>query len=334
MNDKEKKMRRHLEYISILSFGLLMAVVPARAEDDVYVDLSVLNGLQQSASPAMSAPQPLFPVVHKKAPAVKTKPASRPRTVKDEVKKEQPEAALKTPEKTVVKTDAVKSPAPAAESKTVSPVEKTAEDTAEVYVPQADQKPETSPAPAAKQPAVASEILPQPAASQPLKPEAQVKASAQQTDEVETGLGLKSELITPAKNQVYAPEVPSSSDAAAPENAVSSADNQPAPAETSPAVSASVHFDGEESELTDADKKQIDAVIAGFQNPHDNKIAVTAYNVDGGANAFRRKRTSLNRAVNVRTYLLNQGYKNYSIKIVNVPENDERADTVEIKELF
>lgn len=321
-------MRRHLEYISILSFGLLMAVVPARAEDDVYVDLSVLNGLQQSASPAMSAPQPLFPVVHKKAPAVKTKPASRPRTVKDEVKKEQPEAALKTPEKTVVKvvkTDAVKSPAPAAESKTVSPVEKKAENTAEVYVPQADQKPETSPAPATEQPA----------ASQPLKPEAPVKASAQQTDEVETGLGLKSELITPAKNQVYAPEVPSSSDVAAmPENAVSSADNQPAPAETSPAVSASVHFDGDESELTDADKKQIDAVIAGFQNPHDNKIAVTAYNVDGGANAFRRKRTSLNRAVNVRTYLLNQGYKNYSIKIVNVPENDERADTVEIKELF
>ena len=331
-------MRRHLEYISILSFGLLMAVVPARAEDDVYVDLSVLNGLQQSASPAMSAPQPLFPVVHKKAPAVKAKPASRPRTVKDEVKKEQPEAALKTPEKTVVKvvkTDAVKSPASAAESKTVSPVEKKAENTAEVYVPQAAQKPETSPAPATEQPAVASEILPQPAASQPLKPEAQVKASVQQTDEVETGLGLKSELITPAKNQVYAPEIPSSSDVAAmPENAVSSADNQPAPAETSPAVSASVHFDGDESELTDADKKQIDAVIAGFQNPHDNKIAVTAYNVDGGANAFRRKRTSLNRAVNVRTYLLNQGYKNYSIKIVNVPENDERADTVEIKELF
>lgn len=330
-------MRRHLEYISILSFGLLMAVVPARAEDDVYVDLSVLNGLQQSASPAMSAPQPLFPVVHKKAPAVKAKPASRPRTVKDEVKKEQPEAALKTPEKTVVKvvkTDAVKSPASAAESKTVSPVEKKAENTAKVYVPQAAQKPETSPAPATERPAVASEILPQPAASQPLKPEAPVKASAQQTDEVETGLGLKSELITPAKNQVYAPEVPPSSDAAAPENAVSSADNQPAPAETSPAVSASVHFDGDESELTDADKKQIDAVIAGFQNPHDNKIAVTAYNVDGGANAFRRKRTSLNRAVNVRTYLLNQGYKNYSIKIVNVPENDERADTVEIKELF
>lgn len=331
-------MRRHLEYISILSFGLLMAVVPARAEDDVYVDLSVLNGLQQSAPPVMSAPQPLFPVVHKKAPEIKVKPASRPRTVKDEVKKEQPEAALKTPEKTVVKvvkTDAVKSPAPAAESKTVSPVEKKAENTAEVYVPQAAQKPETSPALATEQPAVASEILPQPAASQPLKPEAQVKASAQQTDEVETGLGLKSELITPAKNQVYAPEVPSSSDVAAiPENAVSSADNQPAPAETSPAVSASVHFDGDESELTDADKKQIDAVIAGFQNPHDNKIAVTAYNVDGGANAFRRKRTSLNRAVNVRTYLLNQGYKNYSIKIVNVPENDERADTVEIKELF
>ena len=213
-------MRRHLEYISILSFGLLMAVVPARAEDDVYVDLSVLNGLQQSASPAMSAPQPLFPVVHKKAPAVKTKPASRPRTVKDEVKKEQPEAALKTPEKTVVKvvkTDAVKSPAPAAESKTVSPVEKKTENTEEVYVPQADQKPETSPAPATEQPAVASEILPQPAASQPLKPEAQVKASVQQTDEVETGLGLKSELITPAKNQVYAPEVPPSSDAAAPD---------------------------------------------------------------------------------------------------------------------
>ena len=328
-------MRRHLKYVSILSFGLLMAVVPARAEDDVFIDLSVLNGLQQSASPAVTAPQPLFPVVHKKAPV---KPASRPRAAQKEIKKEQSDVTLKTSKKTVAKTDTVKSPAPAVENKTAAPVEKKSENTAEVYVPQVDQKPETLPAPTPDQPAVASEVLPQTAVVQPLTPEAPVKASAQQTDEVETGLGLKSELITPAKNRVYAPEVPSSDAADKPEASSSSSDNQSVPAaasvETASAVSASVRFAGDESELTDADKKQIDAIMTGFQNPHDNKIAVTAYNVDGGANAFRRKRTSLNRAVNIRSYLLNQGYKNYSIKIVNVSENDERADTVEIKELL
>ena len=48
---------------------------------------------------------------------------------------------------------------------------------------------------------------------------------------------------------------------------------------------------------------------------------------------FRKKRMSLNRAVEIRSYLLGKGYKNFSIKVINVNEADKNnlVTVVELK---
>ena len=85
--------------------------------------------------------------------------------------------------------------------------------------------------------------------------------------------------------------------------------------------------------LTEEHKAQIDAIIASFENALVNKIAIYSYNLDDGVDVFKKKRLSLNRAVEVRSYLLPKGYKNFSIKVVNVDSVSGKANTVEIEEL-
>lgn len=57
------------------------------------------------------------------------------------------------------------------------------------------------------------------------------------------------------------------------------------------------------SELDDLSKEKIDAIIASFDNAGANKIAIMAYNYDNGQDVFRKKRQSLNRAIEIRSYL-------------------------------
>lgn len=92
-------------------------------------------------------------------------------------------------------------------------------------------------------------------------------------------------------------------------------------------------FADDVDELTDEQRGQIDAVVASFADAVNNKIAIYAYNQDDGEDAFRKKRLSLNRAVAVRSYLLPKGYKNFSIKVVNVDAASGKANTVELEEL-
>ncbi len=92
-------------------------------------------------------------------------------------------------------------------------------------------------------------------------------------------------------------------------------------------------FAADVDELSDEQRSQIDAIISSFADAANNKIAIYAYNLDNGEDTFRRKRLSLNRAVAVRSYLLPKGYKNFSIKVVNVDAASGRADTVELEEL-
>ena len=85
--------------------------------------------------------------------------------------------------------------------------------------------------------------------------------------------------------------------------------------------------------MTDEDKARLDAIVASFENPAVNKIAIYAYNVDDGKDVFRKKRLSLNRAVEVRSYLLGKGYKNFSIKVVNISEPEDKENKVVVEEL-
>ena len=99
------------------------------------------------------------------------------------------------------------------------------------------------------------------------------------------------------------------------------------------AVNNKLTFAEEVDELNDEQKSQIDGIIASFKDAKNNKIAIYAYNLEDGADAFKKKRLSLNRAVEVRSYLLPKGYKNFSIKVINVDAASGKGNTVEIEEL-
>ena len=86
-------------------------------------------------------------------------------------------------------------------------------------------------------------------------------------------------------------------------------------------------------ELDDVAKEKIDAIIASFDDAKANKIAIMAYNYDNGEDVFRKKRQSLNRAIEIRSYLLNKGHKNFSIKVINITDDAAQGNVVEIDEL-
>ena len=86
-------------------------------------------------------------------------------------------------------------------------------------------------------------------------------------------------------------------------------------------------------ELDELSKEKIDAIIASFENAKTNKIAIMAYNYDNGQDVFRKKRQSLNRAIEIRSYLLGKGYKNFSIKVINITDDAARGNVVEIDEI-
>ena len=64
-----------------------------------------------------------------------------------------------------------------------------------------------------------------------------------------------------------------------------------------------------------------------------NKIMILSYKYEDGKDSFKKKRISLNRAIEVRSYLLGKGYKNFSIKVINISGDAEKRNLVEIEEL-
>ncbi len=107
-------------------------------------------------------------------------------------------------------------------------------------------------------------------------------------------------------------------------------ENKVAPTKT---TSTLLIFSPDVDQLTPEQQNQIDLAIANFENPIQNKIAIYAYNLDDGIDTFKKKRISLNRAVAVRSYLLPKGYKNFSIKVINIDETINKANMVELEEL-
>ena len=76
---------------------------------------------------------------------------------------------------------------------------------------------------------------------------------------------------------------------------------------------------------------EVQAIADGFKRPGESKILIYAYNFNDGGNDFKNKRLSLNRAVEIRSYLMTRGYKNFGIKIVNT-DNRGKQNTVEVFE--
>ena len=278
-------------------------------EESVMVDLSVLEGLSSaSAAYASAATEPLFPIV-KKSP--KAKKISKP-----VAKKSKPVVKVEVKEtKTAVAKE--ETPEAKAEEKTVKhqqiPFVESTEpvvvvDVEPVSEPREAATPEQQPAVAQTLPAApaVAENAPAPAETAPTTEENSIQTEAKV--EVAPAEAKAPALLvedTPASVQLPSPQ----------------------------AVNNKLTFAADADELNDEQKKQIDGIIASFKDAKNNKIAIYAYNQEEGDDAFRRKRLSLNRAVEVRSYLLPKGYKNFSIKVINVDAASGKADTVEIEEL-
>lgn len=109
--------------------------------------------------------------------------------------------------------------------------------------------------------------------------------------------------------------------------------SEKAPVMLSTEILGEVFFAEGSSELTDDNKQQLDNLLASFEDAHNNKIAIYAFNIDNGKDVFSKKRLSLNRAIEIRSYFLSKGYKNFSIKVVNTNEDNAKENRVVVEEL-
>lgn len=313
----------------------------AQAADDVYVDLSVLNNLQPGDSLFVET-QPLFPVV-KKAPVKKT------------VRKR------KTPKKTVApaKPVAEKTPAPKKEEKAIAILPQAPE----IPQPLAEAKPE--PVKPANPITVADDREPvretvadvdvvRPAETDNGKALSEPKS--EETSKPAAALIEPVAKVEPAKTEVSVPAAEETAKAPEKAAAVQEAENVPA-AETAPTaepeekkeikpllpvgdktpavaeVGRQIFFADDSFEISPENADKIISLIETFEDPRKHKIAIYAYNYDNGENTFKKKKLSLDRATEIRSQLLNKGYKNFSIKVINITDNPEKRNLVEIEEI-
>lgn len=307
----------------------------AQAADDVYVDLSVLNNLQPGDSLFVET-QPLFPVV-KKAPVKKT------------VRKR------KTPKKTVApaKPVAEKTPAPKQEEKAIAILPQAPE----IPQPLAEAKPE--PVKPANPITVADDREPvretvadvdvvRPAETDNGKALSEPKS--EETSKPAAALIEPAAKVEPAKTEVSVPAAEETAKAPEKAAAVQEAENVPA-AETeekkeikpllpvgdkTPAAAETgrqIFFADDSFEISPENADKIISLIETFEDPRKHKIAIYAYNYDNGENTFKKKKLSLDRATEIRSLLLNKGYKNFSIKVINITDNPEKRNLVEIEEI-
>ena len=307
----------------------------AQAADDVYVDLSVLNNLQPGDSLFVET-QPLFPVV-KKAPVKKT------------VRKQ------KTPKKTVApaKPVAEKTPAPKKEEKAIAILPQAPE----IPQPLAEAKPEpvkpANPITVADDREPVRETVADVDVVRPAETDNGKALSEPKSEEVSKPAAALIEpaaKVEPAKTEVSVPAAEETAKAPEKAAAVQEAENVPA-AETeekkeikpllpvgdkTPAaaeVGRQIFFADDSFEISPENADKIISLIETFEDPRKHKIAIYAYNYDNGENTFKKKKLSLDRATEIRSLLLNKGYKNFSIKVINITDNPEKRNLVEIEEI-
>lgn len=322
-------MRNKVIILSLVGVFCL-SLAPQVSAQDVYVDMSVLDSL--SGDDVVVYSQPMFPVVagkpKKTTPKAKIMPKAKP-APKTKVAKVVAAPKVEKAKKTVaLPADSIFKAAPAEVKDTVSaaPVAKVASEV-EMNNPQAaplvdlsEKKVESYDSSSDWVEVVDVEPVSVPVAETPAMPAAPVVLAAPVIPaEVVSGNIATSTPITSEPVVVQAP--------AAPTLLVE-------PAVVAPTLTSSqITYVESISELNPEQQAQIDKIIAGFENAHVNKIAIFSFNLDDGKDVFKKKRLSLNRAVEVRSYLLQKGYKNFSIKVINVDESSDKINKVEIQEL-
>lgn len=335
--------------------------VAAAEDSSVVVDLSVLDRLSP-APQTVSAPQPLFPVVKKSAAkkavrkktvkkAAPKKPAQVKVTVKETVAEklvipaqspqdipaaENPQAApardqvapglpAAQPLATVVNMDKI--PAQADTNDLAKPT---------TDVPVQDSGISETAAPAATQTqASAPQSLPVVIEEEKVEVVEVEPVSAPQQMTPESGESLFENADESLTNS---PAAPLAQQEAAPVQSTSADTGLLIDEEVSPSVPAAkashrLLFEPDVSELSPAQQQQVDEIIASFKDASKNKIAIIAYNQDNGVDSFRKKRLCLDRVVKIRSYLLQKGYKDFAVKVINVDSSSDRANVVEIEEM-
>jgi len=300
----------------------------AVAEDGVMVDLSVLNSL---GNDYYEEPEPLFPVLPKRN-------YSKPKTTKAK-------AIVKSPTKNK-KSESVAGAA--------KPVEKKTEPIAENVVKPLDEKVIVVDVEPASAPVVPVDVEPlsEPVAA-PMVDNSLIQNNATEKNTAMQNLKVANEnditnTTIGQDNTNKAEEAAATITVDAPSEKIEplidtlATENKPngevapMPVSTAAEMAAnanSVKFGEDIDELNAEMEQRIDEIVKDFSNDRNAKIAIYAYNLDDGVDSFRKKRISLNRAIEVRSYLLRKGFKNFSIKVVNISGNSAKLDTVELEEI-
>lgn len=326
--------------------------VSAAAADDsnVIVDLSVLDRLSPAPQTVSAAPKPLFPVVKKNAVNKKAVRKKAPKKISKKTVAQKPaEVKVTVKEESIAKIE-IPAQAPSANLESSSRQEN-------VVSPQANS--------------AQDQVAPEMPAAQPLAPvigverapaqnaASSVSSAPRATPQVDSAPALTDVVPAEKRNPDSLPVVieeekvevvdvePVSPKTTVLPQETAAASARPASAEAgllidqaaspaTPAAEAPAHrllFEPEVSELSAEQQRQVDAIIASFKDPANNKIAIIAYNQDDGVDSFRKKRLSLDRVVKIRSYLLQKGYKDFAVKVINVDANSDRGNVVEIEEM-
>ncbi len=280
-----------------------------RAEDSVVVDLSVLDNLNTTyIAPA----EPLFPVLPKQN-KLKTNNIKKAKKTNNSKKVEK--AQVK--EKIVVKTEPLVEVVDKKSEISVTDKESFVEVVDKEPVVVVDVEPVSAVLPSkAEEPTISQ----QQEISSPNMVETMQNDSIEQIEDINSNQKAPS-LIEPSQETI-----------------ISNQDEIPAllieeTTSEAKAVDNSIIFADDVDELNPEQMSKIDAIISGFKNTDTKKIAIYSYNLDDGVDSFKKKRISLNRAVEVRSYLIKQGYKNFSIKVININTGSDKINTVELEEI-
>ena len=323
-------------YVAVAAGIMILGGLHNAKADDVYVDLSALDSLSDTT---YTATMPLFPeykAPEKKTPTVSVK---KKKTPKKSVKKKAVVKVQKDePVKSTAKAPEIKvAPQPSEEKVVVVDVEPASPQPTPTQVDNKASVAKTQPSTSVEEksaPANANQVSPSVTQSEAIgKVEVVTNAEDKNTQEVKTQPlpeAQSSDEKQETSAQPTAPEQPIRPLVQTPSDETIKDENLSAKEKDS---LLQVKFIGEEYELTAAQKQQIDSAVASFSDPKENKIAIYSYNEEDGVDAFKKKRLCLNRAVEVRGYLLQKGYKNFSIKVINVDKGSDKAGLVELEEL-
>lgn len=287
-----------LALVTVLGFCTV-----ANAQDEVVVDLSVLDSLDSSY---VAPSEPLFPVLPKKSkPLVKkVKKASKTRT-KSAIKAKVSEPTVKSKPNEDIKVVDV-------EPIIVVDVEPKPVNFDVLSTPKIIESEQGT----SNHKAVYGDI------------KAELKATATEDSSLPA-------VVVPATNEPTntIPSKVSGADNTITDDTTSSSDLLiPTTPNYKPVVN-SISFAEGVDELSAEQMVKIDSIVNSFEDINTNKIAIYSYNLDDGVDSFKKKRISLNRAVEVRGYLIKQGYKNFSIKVININSNSNKVNTVELEEI-